>query len=59
MHITTNLSFVLFALAAGAAALPAPDPVKPEVRARPVLNGVSSHTFLPSFLFHHPPPSLC
>jgi len=52
MRITTNLSFVLLALAAGAIAFPAnpgPDPVKPEVT--PSQAGVSSHTFSPPFLF--------
>ena len=47
MRIATNLSFMLLALAAGVVALPAPAPVKPEVRA--LVNGVSFHTFSPPF----------
>jgi len=54
MRITTNLSFILLALAAGAVALPAPDPVKPEARA--LVTGLSSHTFF--FVFLCPPPLL-
>ena len=56
MRITTNLSFMLLALAAGAVALhrPSPDPVKPGVRA--LVNGVSSHTFSPPFFCFTVPP---
>jgi len=48
---------MLLALAAGAVALrrPSPDPVKPGVSA--LVNGVSSHTFSPTFfcLFYYAP----